>query len=1761
MRKLGIILLLSIFQFSLKATHIVGGSLTYDRINDSTYAIVLKLYRDCGAGNAQFPNNVIIQVRNAKGNSFNPDRDISIPKPPTDTLDPIIDTCVIDPGICVEEAIYRDTVYNLHGDQGYHLFYSICCRNASVQNIINPLGTGESFYTYIPPNQPNSCPAPEDRAIWHEDFALNNGAFIDFGATQWSRAIAPLTDYAEVRNQAFEAVDTDGEVTWNSQNVNISAYPTGVQLYASLFNSCNLETGQDTIEVLYNLDGTGWVQFQNNGFFTGNFANGIVASTQVLTGTTVQIRVRMWNSANNEYYRIDDVIIAEPPTSTVNLANSSASFVNFPPIFVCANEVLNFDHSAIDPDGDSLVYSLYTPYDDNGPLFYYDSASFTPVSWQTGYDQNNPLGPGATTIDPITGMLTINPPQQGQFVVGVQVEEWRGCKLVNTTIRDFQFNVVNCPPIAQAGIILKTDSFSCNDSIVFFDSDITASSYYWDFGVTTSLADTSRDQQTSFSYPDTGTYIVTLIANYQTPCADTTFDTLTIDWLNVDFLSDAPKCEGQTINFTDQTTFSNNVSLLGWDWDFGNTGTSTNQNPSSQYNTSGNYSVKLKVSTTGCTDSIIRNVTINPAPQATVFNDTSVCGNSPTFDLSGAVNIATGGTWSTTASGFFDNPNALSTTYNLGVGDTSGAHYIVLETTGNGICPADRDSFLLTFIPGPILIPPADQTVCFGDTAKNITVTVYGGTPPYTFQWNSGETTQSINATPGTYIVTISDGNACSPIIDTVVIDQISVPIEALAGPDQNVCIYDLPVNLSGAVTGASGGLWLGSGSFSPSDDSLVTTYSPTNGEITAGVFDLILTTTGNGTCLADTDTTQIRIIDMTITNIDSIIPGCNQSNGSIMVSHTGGDSPFSYNWSGLASGQNNDTVSGLPVGFYQVTISDNNGCIVDTIIDLNNNQPTLTITDTTHVRCYGGNTGSATALGLGGVPAYTYVWDSNAGGQTNATATGLTAGTYSVTVTDNINCSAVESVVIDEPDDSIWIATVINDDLLCNGDSNGVISVSGEGGNGGFTYQWSTIPVQTDSFATGLSAGTYSVTLTDDSLCSDSFDLSISEPLPLTINALPISNYNGFNISCNGLSDGSAIANGAGGVGDYSYLWSDNNNQVTAQANTLSAGSYTVTVSDSNNCSIDTTIILNEPSNLLVQTSIDSNYNGQNVSCHGDSNAYVSALASGSVPGYTYLWNDSTTNLQNGPIPAGTYLVTVTDTNGCTNSASVVISQPTPLTTASILGIDATCFDSTDAQSTVSVSGGTPGYTYLWDSLANFQTTSTATGLGAGTYSVTVTDSNGCTIDTSYVINEPPALSVQAFFSDTICPLDSHDISANALGGNGNFTYIWNMNLDSGQTHFVSPVSTTTYTVTAYDITGCASPPDSVTVFVRVFDPDSVDLFSTGNVCQGLSTEISTNYNGAFPPYTYVWSSGHGGPGPHVVTPLVDTYYILTITDECNNQLIDSILIEVYDYPDSTLFPFNVSGCADLSVLFTDSSSNSGAQYVWGYNGETIEGDFFEETFTLAGNYIVSVTITSADSCTVEVDTAAIIDVFAKPEITCVASTNQTSIVEAEVDFNSAPSDLVSYTWNFGDGGTDSIQAPTHTFEDTGTYVISVIGATNLGCTDTCYQIVIVDPSFLIDVPNAFIPNQGGPTGGKYNINSLDNTIFFPVVEFVDDFKMMIFNRWGEMVFITEDITIGWDGYYKGELLQQDVYAYKIEVRFINGNNRTLTGDVTLIR
>lgn len=331
------------------------------------------------------------------------------------------------------------------------------------------------------------------------------------------------------------------------------------------------------------------------------------------------------------------------PAVATNDCNSSPYFNNYPPTALCVGSPINFDHSATDPDGDSLAYRFITPYQGGDDVFATQPCPPTgpdellEVNWESGYDALTPIDADPLlAIDPITGLLTGTATAEGRYVVGIAVDEFRDGVLLSTHYRDFQFNIQICEPSVSAGIELGDDFvevgtgefLSCTDLSVHFENTSSgASSYYWDFGDPTSTTDNSTLVSPNYTYPDTGTYYVTLISNPGFDCADTAIITVNLYYsLNADFDFTA-FCSGEPVEFFDQSVSEHAGDIVSWDWSFDDGDTETDQNPEHAYDEGGTYDVMLVVTTeSGCTDTITIPVALLSGPDAD-FDVDDVCLN------------------------------------------------------------------------------------------------------------------------------------------------------------------------------------------------------------------------------------------------------------------------------------------------------------------------------------------------------------------------------------------------------------------------------------------------------------------------------------------------------------------------------------------------------------------------------------------------------------------------------------------------------------------------------------------------------------------------------------------------------------------------------------------------------------------------------------------------------------------------------------------------------------------------------------------------------------------------------------------------------------------------------------------------------------------------------------------------------------------------------------------------------------------------------
>jgi len=1643
-------LILSSTQFA-NATHIVGGSLTYVHNGGSSYTVTLKLYRDCGPGTAGLPGSVVVVVEGYNGAGFATSRDITMNLSTVTPITASLDPCAIapNPAPCVEEGLYTTTVNNLPPNPGgYHMYYQIIARNLTLVNVNGACNCiGESFYAYIPGNSP----------VWEEDFNLADGVAVDNGATAWTISQGAIaTNQAEVNGGLFEwEGDDDATSSWFSEVVNITPFPAGVALSAELSETGNFENS-DSILVYYRLNGAPPVLFAVNGSQANDFGN-VLATQGGLVGATIQVIVRVvygGNSPNNERYQLDNVSIFGNDFQS----NDNAEFNLFPPLFLCVNQAFTFDHSATDSNGDSLVYSLYTPYDgDNGagaldPTYVNNTAIFTPVVYLPGYGTNNPLGGPNINIDPNTGLMTGTPTILGQFVVGVKVTSYRNGVYLDETLRDFQFNVLNCPqpnpPVAGTDLII-------NDGCT---QDMAASGYVENTVTWNSIAPGAPGAYNSFlsctngcldptvtGAPGAPAFVDYVICGNAASCNNAYIcDTVRVTFnptLNVTIAPQNPViCFGQT-SITLTATGTGGTPPYSYLWN--------NVNPS-QTNIvgAGTYTVELS-DNSGCPPaySTITVTAFNVPITANAGVDDTVCIQNPTFQLNGVVTGAGGGRWSGGAGLFSPNDSTLNAFYTPTPGEISaGTVTLFLNTIGNSTCPPDADTITITFLDfiGTASVAGTDVT-CFGLADGTATANVVGGIAPFTYLWNTApaQTTQTATGlAPGTYTVTIQNGIGCT--VDAQVVIGQPAPLVV------NTTASDVLCN-GGSTGGVTTTIVGGTGPY---------TYSWSNGPITqnltnepAGMYTITVT---DASGCVETSTATINepaALAFVFATTDVTCAGGND--GTASSTDTGGTSPYTYSWTPIGGSSAN--AIGLSAGNYDLTVTDANGCTLTataTVAEPGVLTASATATDET---CDYSDDGTVTVTPAGGTPGYTYLW--TPGNFVTATVTNLAAGTYTVTVTDASGCTATTFATVNEPL-PITITTA-QSNVNCNAGNDGSISASVSGGTAGYTYSWApggaTTPI-----VNGLAAGNYTVTVTDANGCQAQSNVVLTEP-SAAVSATVVNTP----ASCAGGSDGALNITPAGGTSPYSFLWLPGG-QTTEDLAGIPANNYSVTITDANGCTENYAYVVVEPTQLSIA------FNVTNASCNGTSTGSITATVNGGTAGFLYNWTPSGAS---GPaassLAAGMHVLNITDANGCTFSDSVAVTEPTTLQ-AFANSTDETCDYLDNGTATATEVGGTGPYTYSW--MPGALTTPTITNLAAGNYTVTITDANGCVANATTTVSQPSPLVVS--FNNQInvsCNGDVNGaVTGTPSGGTPNYIYGWAPG--GATTASINGVGAGNYNLTVTDQNGCTA-----TNSVTITQPPVLTVAPTFTAvsCPGGNDGTATaTPAGGTGPFTYNWVPGN--LAGQVVTNLTAGTYTVTVTD--NNGCTATNSVAVTEPGAFVLNPTSVSsncGFADGSASVTVTSGGTAPfTYQWFPSGQTTQ----TAVNLLAGLH--SVLVTDANGCTaignVNVNdlAAPTLSISNIVNVTCFGGSDGSATV-------TAMGGVGPFTYLWSPGGQTT---PVAVGLVAGSYTVSVTGAN--GCVSTATVVpAITQPDSLILTVNTTAVSCNGGNNGTASVSATGGT------------------------------------------------------------------------
>jgi gliding motility-associated-like protein len=764
----------------------------------------------------------------------------------------------------------------------------------------------------------------------------------------------------------------------------------------------------------------------------------------------------------------------------------------------------------------------------------------------------------------------------------------------------------------------------------------------------------------------------------------------------------------------------------------------------------------------------------------------------------------------------------------------------------------------------------------------------------------------------------------------------------------------------------------------------------------------------------------------------------CEGSSVNINSSGSYGVPGYSYQWNPGAINSQNTTVSPTTTTTYTVTVTDQcANTSTSTVTITVRPKPVLTLSST-GVSCFGGNDGTATVTATGGT-TFTYNWNS-APPQNTATATGLVAGTYTVTVTNNYGCSTTGSITVSQPGSALTASISGFSNVSCFGGTDGSATVTAAGGTPAYTYAWNTTPVQNSATAGSLPAGTYTVTVTDSKGCTATASVTITQPPDLVLTT------NSTNPSCN-VPSGSASVATIGGTPPYTYLWSTVPPQTTPVVGGLTAGTYTVTVTDSEGCQKTASVTLVNPQAVTLVTSFI------NVTCNGGTDGEATVTVTTGTPPFTYSW--STTPTQTSPtavaLAAGTYTVTVTDANGCQQTASVTLTQP-PGVLLSFSKTDVTCSGASDGTATVTATGGLQPYTYAWNTSPS-QGTPTATGLASGSWSVTVTDANGCATNGSVTVLGPPPFSVNVIGTDPTCN-GGNDGSATAIPVNGTvpISYLWSTTPAQTVPTAVN-LSGGVYTITLTDANGCQAIGS-----VTLAQPNALtaSATSTDATCHGASDgTASVTASGGTSPYTYSWSTVPPQTTSSVANLPASTYTV-TITDVSGCYVI--IQVTILEPPPLviTLSSADVScnGLADGQA--TANLSGGTAPFTFSWSTTPVQTGQTAVSLT-AGVY--DVTVTDANGCngvgsvTITEPGPLLLTTSQVPESCSGISNGQATVT---VSGGNAP---FTYAWSTSPSQTTA----TATGLAAGSYSVTVVDAN--GCSQTATVSVSVDNSLAANL------------------------------------------------------------------------------------------------
>jgi gliding motility-associated-like protein len=829
-----------------------------------------------------------------------------------------------------------------------------------------------------------------------------------------------------------------------------------------------------------------------------------------------------------------------------------------------------------------------------------------------------------------------------------------------------------------------------------------------------------------------------------------------------------------------------------------------------------------------------------------------------------------------------------------------------------------------------------------------------------------------------------------------------------------------------------------------------------------------------------------------------------------------------------------------------------------------------------------GSSTGSIEVQGTGGAGGYQYSIDNGVTWQSSGVFSNLAGGNYTILVQDMNGCQGSISANVPQPT-TVDLSLSSSTNVSCNGASNGSAVTNVSGGQAPFNYTLNGGSAQSSGTYLNLAAGSYTIEVTDANGCTDTQPVTITQPAVVTLSFV-----SSTDASCSG-NDGSLTVSGSGGTGTLHYTLNGGASQTSPVFSGIPGGTYSIQVADDNGCpaSVSGTVdIVNNLTALLIDD--------QDASCNGLSDGAVQLGGVGTPAPYTYSLVGGASQSSNTftGLAAGNYNYVVTDGNGCRDTISVTIAEPTNI--SMITNTPLSMCIGGNVLMNAQANGGNGSYVFTWSNSLPNGPSNTVSPAATTNYTVTATDMNGCTAssiiqvtvnpnppinaggDQAVCIGTPVVLSgsgVQSYNWDngvtngvsftpvstqtytvtgmdangcqgtdqvvvTVNPLPAVDAgqpqtvcqgAAVILNGSGAVSYAWNNGVTNGVSFI--PNSTQTYTVTGTNSNGCTNT-DQVTVTVNL--PTPVNAGVDQSVCPGGSVTLTAT--GA---QSYNWNNGVSNGVSF--TPGATQTYTVTGTNANGCQSTDQVVVTVNPLP-------NVNAGTDQSICIGSGVTLSGSgavSYTW--NNGVVNNVLFTpgstQTYTVTGTDING--CSNTDQVTVTIVPIPVANVSA--DIT-------SGIPTLTVNFDNNSSNATSYHWDFGNGSEQNASTTAGQqfgYTVPGQYLV-VLTAANGSCVDTDTVLITVDP---LPDPIILIPNIFTPNGDK------NNDTFFITVMYVKSVKVTIVNRWGDKMCDYDNVQGYWDGSWNGNIASDGVYFFTYEIEGINGKILTGHGNIQLVR